>query len=436
MTATAGFAALTALSALAVARLPPLHPSQLWLVPWTVALGLFATRLLPYRPLSSTTVALIVIGSGTFTIATLAGERIAERGDQPTTRDSRRSPYIALIGLTVASAVLLVGFLVQVTTAHGVRATLVTSPDVRLAIQAGDTWFTIKYVYFTLGAIALAATLAPRAREASTRHLLLAVAAMGSVSLYFSTGRATVVAGLIAFVVGYFANSPKQLSRSAFAVALVSLAVAGLTVFIVGGHIVGKTYENNPDLQLVDQVFGDHPALEEGALPYQYATAPVAALDLLVSETAPLESSYGCAAFTEACKAFNAAGADLQVVPRIRPFTARPLPWNTYTAFDVPLLEGGLLLAVPIIAIVGFLVGWLWRRTRSGSGRYLAPVGYALSAPALLYSAQAFNFTAPHLIGAFFLVALALLASAVTDRWARRHLTTVTSRPRGARPQA
>src|SRR5947199_10177527 len=60
---------LLATAVVAVARLPPLHPAQLWTVPWTIAVGLYSLRLLPYRSLSTTT----VVVAGASSLAFVAG---------------------------------------------------------------------------------------------------------------------------------------------------------------------------------------------------------------------------------------------------------------------------------------------------------------------------------------------------------------------------
>ena len=49
MTAAGLATFLGAVAVAAIIWLPPLHPAQLWSIPWAVASGLFALRLLPYR---------------------------------------------------------------------------------------------------------------------------------------------------------------------------------------------------------------------------------------------------------------------------------------------------------------------------------------------------------------------------------------------------
>ena len=51
---------LLAVAVVSVRRLPPLHPAQLFSIPWAIAAGLYFMRLLPYRRLGVDTVVLAV----------------------------------------------------------------------------------------------------------------------------------------------------------------------------------------------------------------------------------------------------------------------------------------------------------------------------------------------------------------------------------------
>jgi hypothetical protein len=174
-----------------------------------------------------------------------------------------------------------------------------------------------------------------------------------------------------------------------------------LTVFLAGGRLVGKTFENNPSLQAVPSTFTAHREWSQFALPYEYASAPIAALDVQVDSASTWGSSHGCAVFSEACRVLNRVGFGVHGVSRVRPFTADPLPWNTYTALDMPLLDGGLVFAIPIVGLLGLILGALWSLARRRS--LLAASAYAIFAPAALTSSGAFNFTAPHFLGAVFI---------------------------------
>ena len=120
--------------------------------------------------------------------------------------------------------------------------------------------------------------------------------------------------------------------------------------------------------------------------------------------------------------------------PTIRPFTRPPLPWNTYTALDLPLLDGGPIFVIAFFALAGAWLGWLWRRARE---RDVLALGlYAIYAPVVLYSVIQNNFFAPHIVGAALLaVAFLMLANALTKGRAGRIRRSLSSKftPRATR---
>jgi hypothetical protein len=203
----------------------------------------------------------------------------------------------------------------------------------------------------------------------------------------------------------------------------IGLIVLALVVFVVGGRMIGKTFENHPSFSAIPSVLTEHDPLTELALPYQYASAPIPALDVQVDRTATWGTTHGCATFAELCRVAERLGPDLPAASRVRPFTIEPLAWNTYTALDTPLLDGGLVFAVPILAVAGLLVGFIWSAAR---GRHVTAVStYALIAPAIVTAYGQFNFTAPHIIGAIIIsvVTLALCGQAAVAYWSGWHTT-------------
>ena len=120
-----------------------------------------------------------------------------------------------------------------------------------------------------------------------------------------------------------------------------------------------------------------------------------------------------CASLTEVCQAIRAVGIDAPLVRRIRPFTAPPLIWNTYTALDVPLLDGGKALTAPL--------DWDARnfvRFRLGLARGRSLVGivtYPILAASIVSASATFSFTAPHFVGAFLIAASALVLAWVVQ---------------------
>ena len=280
-----------------------------------------------------------------------------------------------------------------------------TSQD---AIGTGEFGLTIKYVYPALAAVILAAMLAGSATNGRDTLRWLFGAGVCCASLYLSTGRSTIITGVVAGLVAYHLSRGRPLSRRHFLGGVAVVGGATLFVFVAGGQLIGKTYANNQDLQTVPSVFSEYHLLSSLALPYQYASAPIAALDIQVSASSAVGSVHGCAALSEECRVLRRLGIPVPSVPRVRPFTAPPLIWNTYTALDFPLLDGGLVFFAPIVLTIGLLSGALWRRAQQS--RPQAIVGYSLVAAACVNAYSSFSFTAPHLLGAGLLALLALSA--------------------------
>ena len=426
--AWAAIAIVTVLAVWTVAALPPLHPAQLWMLPWAVATYLYGLRLLPYRPLGTTTALLIVAASLAFVVFTRIGERIGERFRFPGFRSRRLGratalPLAAAMAVLLA-AVLLAAFLLDSTAGYGLTDTLLTSAEVRRAIARGEFSLTIKYVYLAYAATALSALAAARA-SGRRAQMWTVLAALSAGSIYFSTGRSTTVLAATVGIVAYVLGRGVTLSRRKFILGSAGVAAFTLVVLMVGGFLVGKTFANNRYLQDVPSIFRDYDAVSDLALPYAYASAPIAALDVHVDNTSLLGSTHGCAIFAEECDVLHKIGVAPQGHERIRPFTREPLPWNTYTALDLPLLDGGFIFAIPIVGLVGLLVGALWTRARDGS--VLAISWYALLVPALLAAFTQFNFTAPYVVGAIVIVAVFL---AVAHALTHRRPSTARTQPR------
>jgi oligosaccharide repeat unit polymerase len=391
---------LSATAVWAIVRLPPLHPAQLWSVPWALAAGLFALQLLPYRSLSVLTGALAAGATLAFVAGTLAGDRyVRSRLARTASVDADYGLLAgAAIGALLLTALLLIAFLWQTSQRFGLHDALISSVDVRLAVGAGATPVTIKYVYAALAACALSGAAVARAPTTKQR-LGWAVAAGAAVaSLYFSTGRSTVVYGVIIATTAYLLGRPRLPARSRFLLGVGAIACIAVVVQILGGLVIGKTYANNADLQRTPSFFSSHRDLRTFALPYQYGSAPIAALGVQVDASSTLGTSRGCAIFSEACSVLSDLGADVEPVPRIRPFTQPPLPWNTYTGLDAPLLDVGVVGVIPVLAIVGALMGALWGAARAR--RRHALIGYPIAAAAVIAATSQFAFTAPHLVGA------------------------------------
>ena len=410
---------LVATAVWATVRLPPLHPAQLWAVPWAAAAGLFALQLLPYRELPPLAAALAAGATLAFVAGTVVGERHLGRRAWGTASGDLGYSLVAraALGALILTALVLIAFLWQTIRRFGVHDALVSSVDVRVAIGNGATPVTIKFVYAAIAAISLSGVAAGLAPTKNRRIAWAAAAGAAVASLYLSTGRSTMVYGVVIAATAYLVTRQRLPRRSRFLLGVGAIACIAVVVHILGGLVIGKTYANNRDLRVTPSFFSSHTELRAFALPYEYASASTAALGIQVDASTPLGTSRGCAVFSEACSVLEDLGADLEPVRRIRPFTRPPLPWNTYTSLDAPLQDVGVIGAIPLMAIVGVLVGGLWGAARVR--RRHALVAYPIAAVAVITAYSQFAFTAPHLLGAILIASGLLMASGHFERRAK-----------------
>ena len=389
-----------------VVRLPPLHPVQLWAAPWAVAVVLYQLRFFPYRALSWQT-SLLASGAA---LAFSAGALLtSDLRATPVVPEPTRHPEARLsrsTWLLAGATLLLLGlFLTQAVTTVGFHSTFISPSNLRAAIQHGDFVISIKYVYCALATCGCAALTAAQASSGRLRAQWLLVTAFAIGSLYLATGRSTVVSGVIVAATAYsLGRAP--LSRRRLLISAGALAAVVIIVFLAGGVLIGKTYAHNPQVQSTPSTFTRHRWLDSMALPYEYASAPIAALEVQNEAATALGDGHGCAILHPLCTGLADLGFHVPYIPTIRPFTAAPLPWNTFTALDLPLIDFGKLFLIPIFALVGCACGAVWRRAR----RYgaLAIITYALLSVALLTSSGSFNFLAPQLVGALFLTSVCM----------------------------
>lgn len=412
MTIAVGLAAgMSLAAALATWRLAPLHPIQLWTIPWALATSLYALHLLPYRPLGVGSAALIAGATLGFSAGALAAAPLAAR--LPGTADvgarNQRDVAIAALLLLGLSAVALLAFLTQVANRFGVRAALVSSYLVRRAIGLGELSVTIKYVYVVLGA-AIVCALAAECGAGGRRATWLAGASLAALSTYFSTGRSTIVVAVlmaaIACAVG--GSRTEWLTRRAMLKGLAAVSVLAFASFTIGGSLVGKTFENS-EVSTIDSPFTRHHALSSLALPYLYGTAPIAAFDQLVAARPEWGRADGCATLTLACQIGSHAGLDLKPEAVVRAFTKTPLAWNTYTALDAPLIDGGPVSVIIVFLLTGAACGALWEIARRGF--IIGRIGYGVAGTAVVLSVVQYNFLASHFLAAAALAALAVVGA-------------------------
>jgi len=401
-----------AASAVAWWRLDLVHPAQLWLTVWSLALGLFALHLLPYDTISGETLLWITAASLAFVGATLVAPRLPTPG-----APSRIGPQQVQWAAALLLAAALVGcalFVAQAVLDVGPRAALFTSWTLRAAVHEGAYAVTVKYLYVAIAAAAMCGVAAGVASE--RRRWWLAAAGAAVASTYFATGRSTLVITGIAASVAFLVTARPRLVGRRLVLWAGGAALLSVTVFLVMGQLIGKTYGNS-DLGSVRSFFTEHPHAQSLGTAYMYASAPIGALDVLVRKP-PQDKSDGCAMFSAVCSALSRAGLDTRPVQPIRPFTAEPIPWNTYTALDDVIRDVGVR-GVPIIfGLLGLLCGWLFAVTREG--RPWAIAIYAVLSTAIITSVGANTFAAAHILGAITIMLVSLPAAMVLSMLASR----------------
>lgn len=412
-------AALAGVATFSVVRLPFLHPLQLWSVPWALATGLYALHLLPYRPLSASTAALIAVCTACFAL----GLAMANKLPGPAPAGGRRfipagsgDPRTIEVAAGLAVLLTLVGlalFLAELTVRYGAVDALVSAVEVRTALANGTAALTIKYLYAGYAAAALCGVAAALVDDARHRRVWLALGAVVVASQYFNTGRSNIVLAAIVLVAAECVARRRRPRLRTLAAGSALLVTFVLAIFTVGGAIIGKTLGNAPVGKIASPLT-EHELLRPLALPYQYATAQIPALDVQADVAASTQYAFGCATWSVVCRVGARAGLDVVPEPAIRPFTGRPLPWNTYTAIDLPLIDGGPVFAALFFVVVGWLIGIVWLAAQQGFAA--ATALYAVYASVLGYAAIQNNFFAPHIVGASLLALLLIAAAGLRER--------------------
>ena len=430
-------AALVGLATFSVVRLPFLHPLQLWSVPWALATGLFALHLLPYRPLSVSTAALIAVCTACFALGLVLAAKLRPGAVaagvlriMPRNHSDPRAVELAAALACLLTFVGLALFLAELVARFGLKDALVSSADVRVALSNGAAAVTIKYLYAGYAAAALCGVAAALVDDSRRRRWWLGLGAIAVAAQYFNTGRSNVVLAAIVLIVAESVARRRRPPARIIAAGSAALVAFLLGIFTVGGAIIGKTLDNSP-LRTVASPLTEHELLRPLALPYLYATAPIPALDVQAAVAASTDHAFGCATLSVLCRIGARAGLDVAPEPAIRPFTGRPLPWNTYTAIDLPLIDGGPAFAAVFFVVVGWLAGTLWHAARQGFAA--ATVLYALYSSVLAYSSTQNNFLAPHVVGACLLAVLLIAtAGARADRRTRPAPTSRQARSQDA----
>jgi hypothetical protein len=379
---------LLAAFAVALVRLAPLHPIQIWSGSWALASTLYALRLLPYRHLSWLTVALVCGSTLAFALGALVGERVGRRAFARRERPLARSLDPAAVRLAAgvalfACALLLAVFLAQLTARYGVLNALRVSRPVRLALVDGGAPRSFVYGRFAVVAAALCALSAVLAQDGPTRRRWLLAAAAAAATLYFSTGRQLLVDALLVAASVFVLGAAQPLPRRRLALLAATLATVTLVIFVAVGSLIGNTYQSGSESKF-DNFFSRRPAISWLAPAYAHASAPLPALDLAVKVSSTWGRAHGCATAALECRLLGHAGVPVDSEPPAPPFTQAPLPWNAYTFLGSLLVDGGTALVLVLVGLCGALLGALWSLHRSGSA--YGTLAYAFAVPALVWA--------------------------------------------------
>ena len=371
----------------ALVRLPPLHPIQIWSGSWTFSLTMYALRLLPYRSLSWLTIGIICGSTLTFSLGVLAGEWTGRRHllrgvSAPPGRPDSSGIRLAARASLFVGAILLVIFLAQLAERYGLASALRLSRTVRLALVSGEAPKSFVYSEFALVAAALcslAAALAPD-RGACRRWLVACICAIGS--LYFSTARQQLVDALLIAVLVFAFSRDRPLIRIGLAKVTAGLAIATLVIFLGVGAVIGNTYRTN-DVSTFDNFFSRTPAIAWLSPAYVNISAPIPALDIAVKTSPTWGRARGCATAPFECRMLRRLGLDAEQQPLAPAFTGWPVPWNAYTFLGTLLKDGGTALVLGLAALCGLLLGAIWSLHRRTAGGTLV---YAFCIPILVWA--------------------------------------------------
>lgn len=388
--------------------LPPLHPLQLWCLAWAAATALFCMRLLPVVPITSAAAALVVaaticFGAGTL-LAAPAFERFAggARRWEAGWSTLQLAAAMALLLLGVALAIHL-GPLVR---EFGLWSTLSSSNELKGTSLVSDN---PRYLYFAIAAVPLAALAAARAPGPREARIWGALCASAAASPYFASARAAIIYLVLVAGLAYLLGRPRPPDPRRLLVAAGAFVAVIVTVMIAVGLLQDRGITTSSDVGSVPSVFHDEPVLGQLGVPYGYAVLPLAALGEQVRVSSSFGHADGCASLRVACSALQRTGLPFDPVDPARPFTSQPIRWNLYTSLDLPLVDGGIVLAPLILGLTGFVLGLLWQAIRRGT--LLGLIGYPLFGASCFYATTKYEFSSQYQVGAL-IIALLLVAAA------------------------
>lgn len=372
----------------ALLRLPPLHPIQIWSGSWSVSLTMYALRLLPYRDLSWLTVAVICGSTIAFSLAALAGDWGGRRtftryANPPAHTHTPAAVRLAARASLVTAATLLAVFLAQVAQRYGLPNALRVSEAVRMGLVNGAAPKSFVYSEFAVVAAALCSLAAALAVDRASRRRWLIACACAVASLYFSTGRQLVANALIIAVVVFVFTRRRPILRRTAIRLTATVALLTLVVFLGIGAVIGNSYPTSDESRF-DNFFSRNRAISWLAPAYVDISAPIPALDLAVKFSSTWGRSSGCATAPFECRMLHKAGLDVEQQALAPPFTQLPVPWNAYTFLGVLLKDGGTALVLLLAALCGLVCGAIWSLHRSR--RTYGTLLYAFIVPALVWA--------------------------------------------------
>jgi oligosaccharide repeat unit polymerase len=376
-----------AVFALALIRLPRLHPIQIWSASWAVSLTMYTLRLLPYRSLSWLTVGLICGSTLTFSLGVLAGDLASRRSLLRGVTTRPNAPNATGIRLAagaslLAGAVLLLIFLAQLAQHYGLAGALRASRTVRLALVHGEAPKAFVYSEFAIVAAALCSLAAALATDRASCRRWLVASACAIASLYFSTARQQLVDAFLIAVIIFALTRGRVVIRVGAVKLGAALMLITLAIVLGVGAIIGNTYKTN-EVSTFDNFFTRTSAVSWLSPAYVDVSAPIPALDIAVKVSRTWGRASGCATAPFECRMLRHLGAGAEVQPLAPAFTRSPVPWNAYTFLGTLLNDGGTALVLVLAGLCGVLFGVIWSLHRRATYGTLL---YAFSIPVLVWA--------------------------------------------------
>ncbi|MGE3956603.1 MAG: O-antigen polymerase [Vicinamibacterales bacterium] len=402
-----------------------LPPATIFTAAWSLSLGLYFLRLLPYPPLTATTATLIAAASALFLGGVALGQWLLRHPAAPGTAPPGvmgANAWVLSYSAIGLAGVAWYAWLVVVILG---RAALSDPYTVRRALGTYEIPSSFLFLqFFCLASPLLAGAFWLSGRRLS--RLAIAGAVLCSLATWLTTDRTqffTLVLGL--FFMFVFSRA-RRLSWTGL---VATVIVAGLLLaanFLIIGALMGKTPANlGVGLQLPATATGGPSAsplarfMSRGSTLYLYATASYGALNTLVADPGPRRG--GVYTVYPIARLLERVGLIHGPVPPYIPGNSwlhlqgtRDIEFNGYTFLVYALYDFGIAGAIAYAGIIGILSGaaFAWARARRESPFGLLIVAHLSIALTLSMFVNKFNNTAswyiavasmlPLLLGAWF----------------------------------